>query len=102
MNNLIKSHPVTVSISISAVILFICSSLRHWLYKSTAFDLGWFDQALYLISTGQTPIVSFGGYHILGDHAAIIFYPLALFYWIYSDVHWLFASLLFRHLVVVW
>ena len=85
-----KSYPVTTSIVIAGSILFICSSLRHWLYQSDAFDLGWFDQALYLIATGQEPIVSFGGFHILGDHAAIIFYPLAFFYWLYPDVHWLF------------
>jgi uncharacterized membrane protein len=91
MNNLLKSYPVTASISIVTIVLFLCSSLRHWLYQSHAFDLGWFDQAIYLISTGQIPIVSFGGFHILGDHAAIIFYPLALFYRIYPDVHWLFA-----------
>ncbi len=90
-NNLIKSYPVTASVSICAVILFICSSLRHSLYQSHAFDLGWFDQAIYLISIGQNPIGSFGGFHILGDHAAVIFYPLALFYRIYPDVHWLFA-----------
>jgi uncharacterized membrane protein len=53
--------------------------------------LGWFDQAVYLISQGQNPIVSIGGFHILGDHAAWIFYPLALLYKIYPDVHWLFA-----------
>jgi len=74
-----------------ALILFICSSLRHALFQSTAFDLGWFDQAVYLISQGQPPIVSFSGFHILGDHAAWIFYPLALLYKIYPDVHWLFA-----------
>jgi uncharacterized membrane protein len=91
MNNLLKLYPVTASVSIVTIVLFLCSSLRHWLYQSHAFDLGWFDQALYLISTGQVPIVSFGGFHILGDHAAIIFYPLSLFYRIYPDVHWLFA-----------
>lgn len=91
MNNAIKSHPVTASIGIATIILFTCSSLRHWLYQSTAFDLGWFDQAIYLISTDRNPIVSFAGFHILGDHAALILYPLALFYRIYPDVHWLFA-----------
>jgi uncharacterized membrane protein len=87
----ITTYPVTASIWISTLILFVCSSVRHWLYQSGAFDLGWFDQAVYLISTGQNPIVSFSGFHILGDHAAVILYPLALFYWIYPDVHWLFA-----------
>jgi uncharacterized membrane protein len=91
MNNSIKSYPVTASIMLGTVILFFCSSLRHWLYKSSAWDLGIFDQAIYLISTGQKPITSLLGFHILGDHASIIFYPISLFYRIYPDVHWLFA-----------
>jgi uncharacterized membrane protein len=68
-----------------------CSSARHWLFQSNALDLGWFDQAIYLISQGQTPIVSFASFHILGDHAALIVYPLALLYKIYPSVYWLLA-----------
>jgi len=75
----------------SAILLFFCSSLRHALFQSSAFDLGWFDQAIYLLSQGQPPIVSFSGFHILGDHASVIFYPIALLYKIHPDVHWLFA-----------
>jgi len=71
-------------------ILFVCSSIRHGLFHSTAYDLGWYDQAIYLISQGQTPIISFWGHHILGDHVSLIFYPLALLYKIVPDVHWLF------------
>jgi uncharacterized membrane protein len=74
----------------AAVILFLCSSLRHALFQSTAFDLGIFDQAIYLISQNQTPFSSLMQIHILGDHAAVIYYPLALLYKIYPDVHWLF------------
>ncbi|XHU95528.1 MAG: DUF2079 domain-containing protein [cyanobacterium endosymbiont of Rhopalodia gibba] len=75
----------------STIILFACASLRHFLFQSNALDLGWFDQAIFLISQGKTPIVSFVDNHILGDHAAFILYPLALFYVIYPNVHWLFA-----------
>ncbi len=75
---------------ISSLVLFVCASLRHWLFQSNALDLGWFDQSLYLISQGKPPIVSFSEDHILGDHAAFIFYPLALFYVIFPNVHWLF------------
>ena len=64
---------------ISTLVLFSCASLRHWLFQSNALDLGWFDQSLYLISQGKPPIVSFSDDHILGDHAAFIFYPLSLF-----------------------
>lgn len=75
----------------SALILFMCSALRHILFHSTAFDLGIFDQAIYLISQGKPPISSFIGFHILGDHGGFIFYPLALLYQIYPSVYWLFA-----------
>jgi uncharacterized membrane protein len=73
----------------SALVLFGCSSLRHVLFHSAAWDLGIFDQAVYLISQGQSPISSFLGFHILGDHGAIILYPLALLYKIYPTVYWL-------------
>ncbi|EAZ91803.1 DUF2079 domain-containing protein [Crocosphaera chwakensis] len=75
---------------ISSFVLFFCAGLRHWLFQSNALDLGWFDQSLYLISQGKPPIVSFSEDHILGDHAAFIFYPLALLYVIVPNVHWLF------------
>lgn len=85
------TNALTWIISGSALILFGCSSLRHSLFQSTAFDLGYFDQAIYLISQGQTPIVSFWGYHFLGGHADWAIYGLALLYKIYPSVHWLFA-----------
>ncbi|WP_369797100.1 DUF2079 domain-containing protein [Kamptonema formosum] len=75
----------------AALILFGCSSLRHALFQSGAFDLGIFDQGVYLISQGKPPVCSIIGFHILGDHAAWVLYPLALLYRIYPDVHWLFA-----------
>jgi len=77
------------AIATAAAIFFFCSSLRHALFQSTAFDLGIFDQAIYLISQNQTPFSSLMEMHILGDHAAVIYYPLALLYKIYPDVHWL-------------
>ncbi|MEZ2317302.1 MAG: DUF2079 domain-containing protein, partial [Microcoleus sp.] len=79
-----------IAIATTATILFLSSSLRHALFQSTAFDLGIFDQAIYLISQNQTPFSSLMQMHILGDHAAVIYYPLAWLYKIYPDVHWLF------------
>ena len=87
----LKSNLVSLITAVSALIFFLCSSLRHALFQSTAYDLGWYDEVVYLISQGETPIVSFWGYHVMGDHAAAILYPLALLYKIYPDVHWLFA-----------
>jgi uncharacterized membrane protein len=86
-----KLHPLIYLITISSLILFIASSTRHALFQSTAFDLGIFDNGVYLISQGQKPYITFRELHILGDHAAFILYPLALFYVIYPTVYWLFA-----------
>ncbi len=89
-NSLNYKNTIVWTISISALIFFICSSLRHILFHSAVFDLGFFNQAAYLISQGKPPISSYLGVHILGDHAAWIWYPLALLYKIHSSVYWLF------------
>ena len=85
----LKSHPVFLMIVVTTIVLFAASSARHALFHSTAYDLAIFDQAIYLISQNQTPFSSLMGINILGDHTAFIFYPLALLYKIYPDVHWL-------------
>lgn len=86
-----RLSPLLWLIGGSSLLLFVCSSLRHWLFQSGTYDLGIYDQVIYLISQGQPPISSILGFHILGDHASLIFYPIALFYKIHPDVHWLFA-----------
>lgn len=85
----LKPHPVFLMIVVTTIVLFASSSARHALFHSTAYDLAIFDQAVYLISQNQTPFSSLMGVNILGDHTAFIFYPLALLYKIYPDVHWL-------------
>ncbi|MEM7757868.1 MAG: DUF2079 domain-containing protein, partial [Cyanobacteria bacterium P01_A01_bin.40] len=67
---------LSLAIAISTLVLLICSSVRHGLFQSS-FDLAIFDNAVYLISQGQTPFITFRNLHILGDHAAWIVYPLA-------------------------
>ncbi|MEB3151518.1 MAG: DUF2079 domain-containing protein [Sphaerospermopsis sp.] len=93
MTNKLFSNRITVAwmITASAVSLFFCSSIRHFLFQSTALDLALFEQWTYLISQGLPPISSLFGFHVLGDHAALIFYPIALLYKIYPNVHLLFA-----------
>ncbi|MGF1494793.1 MAG: DUF2079 domain-containing protein [Microcoleaceae cyanobacterium] len=73
----------------TAVLLFVCSSLRHLMFQSTGFDLGIYDQVTYLISQGQPPISSILGFHHLGNHGAWSVYPLALFYKLFPTVYWL-------------
>jgi len=77
-------------IIISATVLFLISCARHLMFQSTGWDLGIFDQGIYLISQGETPFSSLISFHILGDHGAWIFYLIALLYKIYPHVFWLF------------
>jgi uncharacterized membrane protein len=81
--------PIVAMILASALALFGITTVRHYVMRSGAFDLGFFDQALYLISRGHAPISSLLGFHVLGDHASVILYPLALFYLIWPNVHML-------------
>lgn len=88
---LFPPYSLPVIIFLTSLVLFFCSSWRHAIFQSNAFDLGIFDNGIYLISQGEKPFVTFRGIHILGDHAAWILYPIALLYKLYPDVHWLFA-----------
>ncbi|MGQ9836992.1 MAG: DUF2079 domain-containing protein [Cyanobacteriota bacterium] len=64
--------------------------MRHHLFQSGGYDLGIFDQSIYLISQGEVPFSTIRGIHILGDHAAFILYPISLLYRIFPSVYWLF------------
>lgn len=78
-------------VAIASIILFGFSSLQLWLFRAGN-DLGFFDQLLYLLSRGQAPISTLlEGVHLIGDHGAIILYPLALLYAVYPSVYWLLA-----------
>jgi len=91
MNNFkhLKYEPVIWSIALFVLIFLLCSSIRHALFESNAFELGIYDQVAYLISQGKTPFSSFLQIHHMGNHAALVMYPVALLYKIYPDVHWL-------------
>ena len=85
----LKSNFLPQITIIAAIILFICSSVRHLLFQSTAFEMGIYDQVTYLISQGLPPVSSFLEVHHLGNHAAWAIYPVAFFYKIYPSVYWL-------------
>ena len=68
-----------------AMLVFVVTYLRltfalydHFAYMT--FDMGIFDQAVWLISQGQTPFVTTRGLHILGDHFSVLLYLIAPLY----------------------
>jgi uncharacterized membrane protein len=73
------------------------SIAQHARFDTAAYDLGLFDQWIWLISRGLPPYGTGVGTHALGDHAALILYPLALLYAVVPDVR---ALLVFQALVV--
>ncbi len=66
------------------------SSLRHFWFQSSSWDLGIFDQAIYLISQGENPISTILGFHILGDHGALVLYPIGYLSKIFNSTYFLF------------
>lgn len=56
---------------------FYLSFWRHASYGSSSHDLGIFAQATWQICTGNSPISSFLGVHILADHASFFLYALS-------------------------
>jgi uncharacterized membrane protein len=77
--------------SIGFFVLFFSSLARHMLFQSTLWDLGIFSQAAFLISRGETPLITTLGFHILSDHASVILYPLSVLYWLWPRPEILFA-----------
>ena len=75
---------------LSFLVLSLASSLRHLWFHSSSWDLGIFDQAIYLISKSEEPYSSILGFHILGDHGALVLYPLGVLYIYFSSTYFLF------------
>ena len=69
-----------------------CSALRHDLLQSNAYDLGLFDQWVWLIGRGFEPVSSMEHVHVLADHGAWLLYAAGAAYGLLPGVHWLLAS----------
>ncbi|HOV13309.1 MAG TPA: DUF2079 domain-containing protein [Spirochaetota bacterium] len=65
----------------------LLSILYHLNYWTQAFDLGIFDQAIWLASKFQNLFITVRGLNKFGDHFDPIIYFLGLFYWIWDDVN---------------
>lgn len=74
-----------------SLFFFLAALIRHWSFHSEAFDLGIFDQSLWLLSRGLEPFSTINDRHLLGDHGAWVLYGVAALYWIYPSVLWLFG-----------
>ena len=105
-----RRHPLSVTmgdaerrrwISIAAlsvacgvfVAYFLWLQLRRYEQLGAyAFDLGIFQQAVWLMAHGETPFVTVRGMNILGDHFTPILYLLAIPYRFWAHPFWLFLA----------
>lgn len=47
-----------------------------------AYDVGLYDQGVWLLSRGQAPFVTLMGRNLLGDHASLILFFVVPFFWV--------------------
>ncbi len=78
---------------IVAVATFAFFALYTWLalrrynvFRTTAFDLGIFDQGTWLLSRFREPFVTVRGLDLFADHTSGILFLIAPLYWIWADV----------------
>ena len=97
--NLIREYKINKSFrhvcSISFVFLIIFWALsisRHLLLQSNAYDLGLFDQWIWLASKGEPPYSSMTGLHLFADHGAWTLYIASLVYKVFPSVYILLFS----------
>ena len=67
----------------------LCTVALHNVFATYAYDLGTFDQEIWLAGHTTEPFVTVRGLHVLGDHVRLFAYVLAPFYWIWDDVRFL-------------
>jgi len=58
-------------------------------FKYSAFDIGIFDQGVWLLSTFEKAFVTVRGLHIFGDHLQFILLFVTPFYWIWNNIRFL-------------
>ncbi len=81
----VQVYPLFLMIAIYAIVLSIISINNYNRFWYSAFDLGIFDQGIWLLSRGENAFVTVRGFHIFGDHIQFIITFLAPLFWIWDD-----------------
>ena len=71
---------VIAAIAAYFVIFSALSILKHESFSTTAFDLGIFDQNVWMFSQGQNFVNTVNGFYPFADHIQPILYAVALLY----------------------
>lgn len=75
-----------VTVAVATVVFIATFSVRmvqqYQRFGINNFDLGIFDQGLWLLSRLQDPFLTVRGVHLFGDHTSYLMIPLAPLYWV--------------------
>ena len=78
------------------------AALKHYLLRSSGFDLGIYDQVAWQMSQGLEARSTLLGLHHMGNHGAWVFYAVAPLYWLKPSVHWLFLTQALGLILTAW
>jgi len=74
-----------VVIAFVAIYIFIVSRVLIDVHRglgTSSYDIGLYDQGVWLLSRFEAPFVTLMGRNLLGDHASIVMFFVVPFYWI--------------------
>ncbi len=98
------SLPSTILADPRARLLLVASMLGwillylHWTFRqhnglgTQAFDIGIFDQGVWLLSRFKRPFVTVNGRNLFGDHTSFLLLPFAAVYWVIPSIKVLLAA----------
>lgn len=87
MDRLRGEHLAVAALTLACLTAYLIHALyAHYNYRTTAYDLGIFDQAVRAYAHFQAPIVPLKapGFDVLGDHFHPIIATIAPLYWIWD------------------
>ena len=72
-------------VCLSYIVLFsVWTVNEHRGFGTNGFDLGIFDQGVWLLSRFETPFITVRGLHLFGDHTSFILLAVAPLYWVFD------------------
>lgn len=81
---------VLVTLALVFIVIFTVLSLRRVaLLGAHAFDLGIFQQGVWLLTQGERPFITIRGWHLLADHFSPILFIFVPFYHLWAHPFWL-------------
>lgn len=86
MRRLVPHLPFAALVTAYAIRFSVLSVAVHDGFGTPGFDLGIFDQGIWLLSRFHAPFVTVMGRNLFGDHTSFILVLLVPLYWVYPHV----------------